>query len=259
MDPYLEKRNFWPDFHHELISNIRENLQGQIRPTYNARIEERIHLIKPPQDYYPDVSIIRPPQKVREAVAQYGSAVIADEPYLVKALESEFRESYIEIIYLPTGEVVTTIEVISPINKVGQGRDKYLGKQEQILSSETNLVEIDLLRMGSHVVAVPEARVSEVAGWRYLVSVKRANHFGEYEVYFIELDSRLPRCGIPLKEPDKDAVLDLPAVFDRTYEVSGFEDFIDYRERPPEPELSEKELGWLEGLLREKGLRETAE
>jgi hypothetical protein len=49
--------------------------------------------------------------------------------------------------------------------------------------------------------------------------------------------------------------LDLPAVFNRTYDVIGYEDLIDYREPPPPPPLSEEEMAWWEGLLREKGLR----
>ena len=258
MDPYLEKRSIWPDFHQRLITYISEHLQAQIRPKYNARIEERIHLIQPPQNYYPDVSIIRrPPRELRErAVALENTTITADEPYLIKALESEFRESYIEIVHLQSGEVVTTIELLSPINKIGQGRERYLEKQEQILDTETSLVEIDLLRMGRHTAAVPEYKVLELQGWRYLVSVKRAKHYGEYEIYFIALDSRLPRCRIPLRAPDEDAVLDLPAVFDRTYDVSGYEDFIDYRESPPPPPLSEEEMVWLDKLLQEKGLRE---
>jgi len=129
MDPYLEKRSVWPDFHAGLIAYIREHLQAQIRPKYNARIEERIHLIHPPRDYYPDVSIIRPPEKeVREPAPNYGATVVADEPYHIKSLETEFREPYIEIVYLPSGEVVTTIELLSPINKTGEGRDRYLQK-----------------------------------------------------------------------------------------------------------------------------------
>lgn len=252
MDPYLEKRSLWPDFHQRLITYISEQLQPQIRPQYNARIEERIHLIQPPHDYYPDVSIIRRPLKERPSSAD---AATADEPHLIKALESEFREPYIEIVYLPTGDVVTTIELLSPINKRGEGRERYLQKQQQILQTETSLVEIDLLRAGQHTVAVPERGVKEVAGWRYIVSVKRGGRHGEYEVYFVPLDSRLPRCRIPLRPPDDDAVMDLPAVFTRTYEVSGYEDFIDYRQPPPPPPLADEESAWLDALLREKELR----
>jgi hypothetical protein len=36
---------------------------------------------------------------------------------------------------------------------------RYLQKQQQILNTETSLVEIDLLRAGQHIVAVPENRI----------------------------------------------------------------------------------------------------
>lgn len=254
MDPYLEKRNLWPDFHATLITYIREHLQPQIRPKYNARIEERIYLISPPQDYYPDVSVIRRPQQEQPA-ATSGAAAVADEPHLIKALETEFREPYIEIVYLSSGDVVTTIEVLSPINKTGGSRGRYRQKQQQILNTETSLVEIDLLRAGAYTVAAPEKRMKDVAGWRYLVSVRRAGQYGQFEVYFIPLISRLPRCRIPLRAPDDDAVLDLPTVFARTYEVSGYEDFIDYSEPPPGPSLSDEEMDWLTTLLEEQGAR----
>ena len=258
MDPYLENRSLWPDFHTSFIAYIREQLQAQIRPKYNARIEERIHLIQPPHNYYPDVSIIRHPLRERVSVPA-GEVLVADEPYVINTLESEFREPFIEIVFLSTGDVVTTIEVLNPINKFGEGRDRYLQKQRQMLSTESSLVEIDLLREGSHTAAVPKERLNVIKGWRYIVSIKRAGQNKEFEVYFNALKSRLPRCRIPLRPPDADAVLDLPAVFDRTYNVSGFEDFIDYREPPPSPLLSDEEEAWLDGLLREKGLRDAAD
>ena len=108
MDPYLEKRSLWPDFHQRFITYTSEHLQEQIRPKYNARIEERIHLIQPPHNYYPDLSIIRPPRAEGSLVVAEKS-IVADNPYLVEMLESEFREPYIEIVYLPTGEVVLVI------------------------------------------------------------------------------------------------------------------------------------------------------
>ncbi|GAB4163479.1 MAG: hypothetical protein Fur0021_38630 [Candidatus Promineifilaceae bacterium] len=105
--------------------NICKSKSG---PKYNARIEECIHLIQPPHNYHPELSIIRSPRP---------EGSLADNPYLVEMLESEFREPYIEIVYLPTGEL---------------------------------------------------------------------------EVYLSPLDTRLP-----LRASDADAVLDLPAVLNRTY------------------------------------------
>lgn len=155
MDPYLEKRSLWPDFHSSFITYIREHLQEQIRPKYNARIEERIHLIQPPHNYYPDLSIIRPP-RAEGALVVAEKSIVADNPYLVEMLESEFREPYIEIVYLPTGEVVTTIELLSPINKTGEGQQGDRVQQPQTMSRSANLVEVDLLRAGNRTVAVPE-------------------------------------------------------------------------------------------------------
>ncbi len=58
----------------------------------------------------------------------------------------------------------------------------------------------------------------------------------------------------PGMDPYEDAVLDLPAVFDRTYDISGFEDLVDYRAAPPAP-LGDEELAWLDAHLLEKGFR----
>lgn len=253
MDPYLEAPRLWPDFHARLINYVSEQLQEQIRPRYNARIEERIHLVQPRQDYYPDISIIRRPGT--QPAPQTIIAEVADEPYLIAQLASEYREPFIQIVYLPTGQVVTTIELLSPINKSGDGRERYLQKQRQILDADASLVEIDLLRGGSHTIAAPEELLTRFVGMRYIVCVSRARRPGEYEVYPATVDARLPRCRIPLRAPDPDAVLDLPAVLDRTYDVSGFEDFINYREPPPPPPLSEAELAWLDARLREMGVR----
>ena len=53
--------------------------------------------------------------------------------------------------------MVTTIEVLSPRNKTAgsEGRKLYRQKQREILSSDTHLLEIDLLRAGQHTVAAP--------------------------------------------------------------------------------------------------------
>lgn len=45
MNPYLEGGGLWSDFHARLINHISEALQVQIRPKYNARIEERVQII----------------------------------------------------------------------------------------------------------------------------------------------------------------------------------------------------------------------
>ena len=70
--------------------------------------------------------------------------------------------------------------------------------------------------------------------------MSRAHRRSRLEVYAFSLRDRLPRCRIPLRPADPDAVLDLPAVFTRCYDVGGYDLLIDYTQAPP-VELSEAE------------------
>ena len=72
----------------------------------------------------------------------------------------------------------------------------------------------------------------------------RAQRRRELEVYAFSLRQWLPRCRIPLRPPDPDAVLDLPAVFDRCYDVGGYDLLIDYS-RPPAAPLRDEEAAWV--------------
>jgi len=52
MDPYLERRDLWPDVHQRLITYSADALQPQIRPRYHARIGERLYVIPPHRSIY---------------------------------------------------------------------------------------------------------------------------------------------------------------------------------------------------------------
>ncbi len=254
MDPYLEEPTLWPDVHSSLITYIREVLQPRLRPNYVARIGERVTLTDLGQGYIPDVLVVQPP------VPQPGGGVatlemVADEPTRMKLLEEERRVPYIEIVYRRSGDVVTLIEVISPSHKVGEGRMHYRQKQKDILQAQVNFVEIDLLSKEGGITLANNASLASPADIRYMVSIWRAERSGSLEAYPTPLRNRLPRCSIPLRPPDADVVLDLPAVFTRCYDVGSYDLMIDYRQPPP-VSLSEEEQRWLVGLLTEKGFRE---
>lgn len=54
-----------------------------------------------------------------------------------------------EVREVVTGKVVTAVELLSPGNKLhAKGRQAYIEKRMNSLSSQTNLVVIDLLRAG---------------------------------------------------------------------------------------------------------------
>ena len=125
-----------------------------------------------------------------------------------------FKESFLEVRRRRGKEVqiVTSIEILSPSNKRAgnPGRDKYLEKQVKTLASDTHLVEIDLLRGGSHTLAVPRDLVKAQAGaFDYLVSIHRFDRPKEFIVYPIAITQRLPKIGIPLLPGDPDVTLDL--------------------------------------------------
>lgn len=153
MDPYLEARAVWPDVHASLITYIREALQPQIRPKYVARIGERVQLATVGHSYVPDVLLVH---TMREPAPTLATAVslTADEPQLITTLDEAYREPFIEIVARETGDVVTLIELLSPANKMGDGRDQYIQKQNDLLATAVNLVEIDLLGYGKETVLV---------------------------------------------------------------------------------------------------------
>lgn len=252
MDPYLEDRSLWPDVHQRLIAYISEALQPQVRPKYVARIGERIELADIRKGYIPDVMIVQPPRNPAKSVG-HGGVLVADEPLTVRLLDEERRVPYIEIVYRDTGDVVTVIEVLSPRNKIGDGRDQYLRKQADLLATQANLVEIDLLGSGRSTTLARTTEITSPPDWRYAVSISRAHRRSDLELYAFSLRDRLPRCRIPLRAADPDVVLDLPAVFDRCYDVGGYDLVVDYSQEP-RATLSVAEAEWLQKHLRDQGV-----
>ncbi len=250
MDPYLESPQLWPGVHSRLIVYIADLLQPLLRPRYLASVEERVYLERPDRDIVPDVRIHQHrPDAPGPAVALAGS----DAPVVVHAPPRDVHETYVAILDRQSGErVVTVIEIVSPANKyAGPGRASYLAKQEEVLRGPTHLVEIDLLRTGPHVVAVPEYAARQAAEYDYLVCVNRARDPRDaYELYPRRLSERLPRLRVPLAGDDPDVVLDLQAAVAQAYEAGAYADRIHY-DRPCVPSLRADDQAWADRLIAE--------
>jgi len=250
MDPYLEDPMRWPDVHQSLITYIRDALQPQIRPRYLARMGERVYVTAPPQTLVPDVLLVR--RRMRETLAPYTVPTRATLPIVVTVPTIEQREPFIEIVHAGNQEVVTVIEVLSPANKsAGAGRAQYREKQQQILASGVNLVEIDLLASGQPIVALPTEALTTLPPHRYLVCVHRATNHYRFEMYPIALPHPLPPVRVPLREPDADVVFDLQEIFSHCYANGGYASLIDYR-RPPRAPLSAQEAAWVKRFVTSK-------
>src|SRR5580658_4716145 len=163
MDPYIERRAIWPDFHDGLIYVVKAALQPLLRPRYVALGQDRLVVTESNRPIFPDVAIVRSsaPPATRSAAT---SAMDTDVPAVFELWRAELRQPYIEIIAPAVGNrVVTTIEVLSPDNKRrGGGRKSYLKKREEYWSAGANLMEIDLLRSGLRTVRVAKAKLDKL-------------------------------------------------------------------------------------------------
>lgn len=257
MNPYLENRRYWNDFHTSLMTYIRNALQPQIRPRYVARLEERVYVEESRREILPDVAILRTKQS---AGATATLSAPYDPPQVLQVEEELHTEVYVQILDREQGlRLVTVIEVLSPTNKElnTKGRELYLRKQGEILKSDVHLVEIDLLRGGEYTLAPPRAKVIERFGdrWHYLISISRADDPHNFWLYPLTVRDRLPTIPIPLAIGDGFASLELQSIVNQCYEDGAYEATLDYREPPPPPPFAEDDLAWIDALLRAGGLR----
>ncbi len=89
----------------------------------------------------------------------------------------------------------------------------------------------------------------------YYITLARADRRPGVQVWPIQLWDKPPAVPVPLREPDPDAAIDLPAILAEVYEEGGYDLLIDYRQPPPPPELALVEVEWLDRQLIAQGLR----
>jgi hypothetical protein len=244
MDPYLESRALWRSFHTQLIVEICRQLQPQLVPSYVARPEERVVLGPVDQPIVPDVVVREREHTGAVAVVPRAATQDVTVPEEIVVPDLTVPHRYVAIRDARSHEVITVIEVLSPWNKSGQGREEYREKQRAVLLSDTHLVEIDLLRAGRHTVAVPEALAGS-ADYRVCLHQARRDRF---ELIRFGVREPLPRVRIPLRTPAEAVVLDLGAAVTRVYEDGAYGYEIDYSV-PPEPPLRPEDAGWTTGIL----------
>ncbi len=162
MDPYIEARGLWEDFHNHIIEDIARQLADAAPEGYIVRTGERSYLVlvdtegKNSYPFPPDVNATTP-RSSKKGGKKSGSAgaepPAAEKPHVLRAfVKEDHRESFLELYKTdPEKRLVTTIEVLSPSNKRPgtEGWDLYQRKRQSLLLGDTNLVEIDLLRGGT--------------------------------------------------------------------------------------------------------------
>ncbi|MCT7955177.1 DUF4058 family protein [Laspinema palackyanum] len=253
MDPYLEGPNFWPEVHSRLMIEIADLLVPQLRPKYRVAIEKRIY-----ESSGNDSLLVGIPDVIvqhRQPTAAGDSNVAVAAPPTQKPLPvqvpmmMEFREAYLEVREMATGEVVTAIEVLSPANKRrGKGREIYEEKRSRIFGTRTHLVEIDLLHGGE---PMPVLGNDVEAHYRILVS--RGDRRPHADLYLFNLPDTIPTFPLPLRSGDTEPIIDLNLLLNQLYDRAGYDFVIDYGEEPI-PAFSEYEAAWADVWLTEQGI-----
>jgi hypothetical protein len=264
MDPFLENPNQWPSFHTLFIGDLAASLNSVLPQQFAAKIEERLYVLQDERDLFVADIAVRDESRFGDPLRGGNTAVLeqdipssltADEPQFMRVEPKTIRERYIEIISIQNSrQVVTVIEVLSPSNKQGEGRRKYLRKQREILRSKVNLVEIDLLRRGALTVAIPYFGLQFRPPFDYLTCLSRADERERVAYWPSRLRERLPRITVPLTSGEADIVEDLQAVLAGSYDRGAFSRTVDYTE-PLAPPLSPEDTEWADEILRAASIR----
>ena len=249
MDPYLESH--WRDVHTRVITYICDQIQEQLPSDLVARVEESVSVDA--EDgarlIAPDVSVVEDFEHA--AMGVQSASVAVAEPLLVLE-EVPQTARHVQILDVSSGErVVTAIEVLSPTNKLTvSGREDYRRKQRDYLNAGVNLVEIDLLRGGQHVLAAALEFIPEERRRTYMMSVRSRTRT---KVFGASLCEPLPVIPIPLRPTDRDVSLNIQQIIDQVYDRGRYTK-LNYQ-LYPEPPFSPEDTAWVETLLHEKGRR----
>ena len=249
MNPYLEQPRLWPEVHNELIALLWSSMAAQMPLGCRLAIEERLEvwetsLVDDSSRYVvPDLSVTQRREAEIEValkertIPEGGIEVMIPVPMRVTFLE----------VRAESGQVVTVVEVLSPTNKVpGRGRMDYLSKRNDVLESDVNLVEIDLLRAGD---PMPLATTVPDCHYRILVSRERQRPRAYLLPFMIQ--EAIPKFLLPLRLGDDELTVDLGSMLAQMHRMSRYNSFLDYDSPPPGPALEPDHGQWVEERIAE--------
>jgi hypothetical protein len=252
MNPFLER--YWSDVHTKLIAYIPDAIAEDLPPDLNARSEERVTMHEPGGDQTQlraDVAVVeswkqgvRPQWKPESGT----DAAVATEPQIISLTEE--TERWIEITD-KHGHLITVVEVLIPSNKTSASA-AYIARRDMYLNAKVNLVEIDLLRTGQHVLAASTDHFSRPVGSHYISCVSRMTYPQRREVYVTALRDPLPTLRIPSRATDSDVILALQPLVDRCYRMGAYWN-VD-QTNVPAPALAEEEATWVAERVMAAGL-----
>jgi Protein of unknown function (DUF4058) len=246
MNPYLENPTLWPEVHHLLIAVLAETLNPQLLPKYRVAVEKRVY-----QTVSDDILLVGIPDVAIATFRDLPSTKPSNPPVatvtkpisVTLPMPLEISEGYLEIREIASQQVVTVIEILSPANKkAGKGYDAYITKRQEILTSQTHLVEIDLLHEDT-----PMAYQGNVPTYDYRILISRSQNRPRADLYGFNLRELIPLFSLPLQSAeqstDNEPAIDLHTLLDIVYARAGYAFAIDY-DQAPYPKLSHELQAW---------------
>lgn len=229
MDPYMERE--WQQLAISLPVYLSETLNESL-----------------PQDLVARISVREVPdhleEHLRRLLAARGKRLGSVEP---------IRQRFLEIrLTSADHSPVTVIEFVHPSNKHFPAEGKrYAAIQIARLVEGIHVVEIDLNRWGNRTLAMPVVKALPTEA-TYVASVRRAPGT-RAEIYPMPLCKPLATIPVPLRNGERDVLLELQPAIDREYR-SGRHELNDYS-RPLDPPLAGAEAEFAERVLKEAGKR----
>jgi hypothetical protein len=212
MHPGLETPKYFPGFHAGLIVEIMYALNPVLPETYQITVEGGVTVVDEMGDiqrYVPDAHI----ELINsDVVTSSGEANILVPEFTIRNPVGAQRSLAIRA---GADQLVTTIEVLSPANKRGEGYDAFRAKQRTLAQQGINLVEIDLLQHGNRRWDDERARMAP-----YLFTVQRGIS-SPIAVWSARPNEALPTLPIPLRYPDADVPLALEELVTGYLKKSG--------------------------------------
>jgi hypothetical protein len=247
MDPYLEDPAFWMDFHESFLIYLRDALNSRLPDDYETRIEERVSLVRQgdeesqPSQIRADVAVSARRDFEWAPAGQSTSTggVATLEPITIPLpVFDDVHQSFIKILHRPDEELVTVIELLSPVDKLSGADYPSMSRLNVLATSRVHLVELDLLVGGCR---MPFGEPLPPAD--YFAFVSRGNRRPDCSVFAWNVRDPLPKIPIPLLAPDADVPLDLAKLFCTTFERGRYRRSLRYG-APPAAPLSEKTRNW---------------
>ena len=253
MDPWLELSGVFPDLHNSLITYLREAINAALPAGYVATTSNRVW-IDTVLRREPDVSVFgadSPPTNgyhATEHFAEAGMVAVAIDP-----VSEPWEEPYLEIVSNDGDRLVTAIEVLSLSNKKpgDSGRSSYLQKQNEFRRGGVNLVEIDLLRSGTHTTVVSLERLRKlVPTYDYHICVTAVGDPNHCQVKGFRMMDRLPAIHVPLDPGIRPVIVELQPILDRVYDTGKYRRLAKYDRKTPEPALTPEQQQWADNILK---------